>query len=77
MQHDQSTIQRPQLTANMNGWDQMKLSDEIDESAYAYCVVNPAPDQQCVENWKKLDPSGKWLCSTSGFHHTCMTPCCS
>ena len=60
-QYDQKTgHQRPQVTAhNMTGMEQMKLSDEIDRAAYAN-VADPAPDQECVERWTKLDPSGKW-----------------
>ena len=50
--------QRPQLAANMSGQEEMKLSDEIDAKAYAKYVTNSEPDLECVENWKKLDPSG-------------------
>ena len=59
MQNEKITIQRPQVMLHMSGSGQMKLGDEIDVSAYADCVANPAPDQQCVENWEKLDPSGR------------------
>lgn len=64
VQYDRNAVhQRPQVAAhNMNGMDQMRLSDVIDRSAYA-AVADPAPDQECVERWNKLDPSGRWYCN--------------
>ena len=42
----------------MNGQEEMTLNDEIDPNAYANYVTDPEPDHECVENWKKLNPSG-------------------
>ena len=39
---------------NMAGMEQMKLSDEIDRAAYAH-LADPAPDQECIKMWRKLD----------------------